>query len=177
MLSKSVKSVISRNCLSVFLFPIKLPPFNIHYCSMITDQQSSSNLHFRLPPQTPKYLSYLPILCHLLVTLVILVLDKSWNHLHLRLMLLPADANILGLPSIQSTGTEEELVRGTILIDKTMWHEKNLSLFGPCLTLNEQTDAFAQFWFWTDLALIFPAVRWSGIPVELFYQNQKFWRL
>ena len=58
--------------------------------------------------------------CHLLVTLVILALDKSWNHLHLRLMLLPADAKILGLPSIHSTGTEEELVRGTILIDKTI---------------------------------------------------------
>ena len=60
---------------------------------------------------------------------------------------------------------------------QTIWREKNLSHFGPCLTLNEQTDTFAQFWFWTDLALIFPAVRWSGIPVELFYQNQKFWRL
>ena len=62
----------------------------------------------------------LVILVTLLVTLVILALDKSWNHLHLRLMLLPADAKILGLPSIQSTGTEEELVIGTILIDKTI---------------------------------------------------------
>ena len=83
------------------------------------------HLHFRLMllPTDAKILVILVHICHachLLVTLVILVLDKSWNHLHLRLMLLPADAKILGLPSIQSTGTEEELVRGTILIDKTM---------------------------------------------------------
>ena len=151
---------------------------------MITDHQSSfvQAPHFRLmlllaDAKILVILVHTCHACHLLVTLVILALDKSWNHLHLRLMLLPADAKILGLPSIQSTGTEEELVRGTILIDKTIWREKNLSHFGPCLTLNEQTDTFAQFWFWTDLALIFPAVRWSGIPVELFYQNQKFWRL
>ena len=85
---------------------------------MITDH----HLHFRLMLllADAKILVHTCHACHLLVTLVILALDKSWNHLHLRLMLLPADAKILGLPSIQSTGTEEELVRGTILIDKTI---------------------------------------------------------
>ena len=94
---------------------------------MITDQQSSfvqaPAFQTDVAPADAKILVILVHICHachLLVTLVILVLDKSWNHLHLRLMLLPADAKILGLPSIQSTGTEEELVRGTILIDKTM---------------------------------------------------------
>ena len=94
---------------------------------MITDHQSSfvQAPHFRLmlllaDAKILVILVHTCHACHLLVTLVILVLDKSWNHLHLRLMLLPADAKILGLPSIQSTGTEEELVRGTILIDKTI---------------------------------------------------------